>query len=53
MENPPERGPKFTRKIDWLEFGVRDTRSGVVVWEKFVSLRDTLRRLAALVRGYH
>lgn len=52
MEGPqPEREPKFVR---WhpLEFGLRDKRTGEVVWRDFVSVRDATRRLAVVKKFY-
>lgn len=52
MGNQLEPRPSVDKPAPFLEFGVRDVRSGEAGWVPFVSLRDAMRRLA-VVRKYY
>lgn len=51
MANPVEREPKLE---PWhpLELGLRDKLTEEVAWVDFKSLRDTMRRLAVVMKFY-
>lgn len=48
---PVEANPKFIRSTG-LSFAVRDDICGVVVWHPLKSLRDTIKRIALVLREY-
>lgn len=52
MQSHIEPHPTLEKPKPFLEFGVRDVRSGEAGWVPFVSLRDAMRRLA-VVRKYY
>ena len=51
LANPPEREPVMVRHYP-LEWAVRDTRTGEVVWMPLKSARDVARRVAVVLRYY-